>query len=77
VKNQSSFRMPQLHAEADDDLLAFLYISMWELASGRELPRGVTVGELSTDELIEFWADDLVAGSGRIEVKPRGKHHRR
>jgi hypothetical protein len=56
--NQTSFRLPRLQAETDDELLAFLYICMWELASGRSLPRDVPIGDLSEDELIEFWADE-------------------
>jgi hypothetical protein len=49
----------------DDDLLAKVLISMWALASGRFLRRGVRPDQLSEEELIEFWADDMTPASGR------------
>jgi hypothetical protein len=57
VKN----RVLQLPAGPDDELLAILYTSMRELTSGKCLPRDVPVSDLTEEELIEFWADDLVA----------------
>lgn len=42
----------------DDDLAAFL-IGMWAMRSGRSLPQGVRPNQLSEQELIGFWADDL------------------
>jgi hypothetical protein len=50
---------------ADDDLLAAVLIRMWALASGRSLPRNVSLDELTTEELIAFWADDFSTVSGR------------
>ena len=50
---------------ADDDRLARLYIRMWELASGRRLRRDVRPEQLTEEELIGFWADDLTPASGR------------
>jgi hypothetical protein len=38
---------------------------MWSLASGRRLRPGVRPDELSAEELIEFWADDLAPVAGR------------
>jgi hypothetical protein len=49
----------------DDEFAAQLLIRMWVLASGRTLRRGVRPEELSEDELIRFWADDLVPSTGR------------
>jgi hypothetical protein len=50
----------------DDDLLAAILVNMWTLASGRSLPPGVRPEQLSKDELIDFWADDLdTAAPGR------------
>jgi hypothetical protein len=50
---------------AEDDLLAATLIRMWELASGRKLPRNVPPEQLSKEELIAFWADDLSRAVGR------------
>jgi hypothetical protein len=49
----------------DDDLLAALLIRMWALASGRSLPRNVPAAQLSEEELINFWADDMSPPAGR------------
>lgn len=49
----------------DDDLLAAVLFRMWALASGRPLPRNVRPDQLSEDELIGFWADDLSPAAGR------------
>jgi hypothetical protein len=61
----------------DDDVLAGLLIRMWALASGRSLPPGVPPGQLSEDELIGFWADDLAPAAGRhaapAPVPPGGR----
>jgi len=38
---------------------------MWSLASGRRLRPGVRPDELSAEELIDFWADDLAPAAGR------------
>jgi len=39
-------------------LLAFLLILTWSLLSGRTL-RAAAPGDLTAEELIEFWADDF------------------
>jgi hypothetical protein len=57
-------------AHSDDDLLAALLIRMWTLASGRSLPRDVPPDQLSAEELISFWADDMSPPAGR-HVRPR------
>jgi hypothetical protein len=51
--------------EPDDNLLAGLLIRMWTLASGRSLRLDVPPGQLSQEELIDFWADDLDPPTGR------------
>jgi hypothetical protein len=48
-----------------DDLLAALLIRMWTLASGRSLPRDVPPDQLTKEELISFWADDMSLPAGR------------
>jgi hypothetical protein len=55
---------PALSA-GDDDVLAAILIRMWALASGRILRSDVRPEQLSEEELIGFWADDLTAASGR------------
>jgi len=49
---------------ADDDFLANLLVRMWELESGHSLPRNVRPDQLSEEELIGFWADDLEPAAG-------------
>ena len=56
--------------DPDDDLLAALLIRMWTLASGRSLRRDIPPGQLSEQELISFWADDMRPPAGR-HVLPR------
>lgn len=43
---------------SNDDLIAFLLISSWSLATGRRLRSDVPPGDLAESELIDFWADD-------------------
>jgi hypothetical protein len=50
---------------SDDDVLAAILIRMWELASGRTLRRDIRPEQLTEEELISFWADDLTPASGR------------
>ena len=45
----------------EDELLARVLITSWTLATGRTLRTGVAPHSLSADELISFWADDLIA----------------
>jgi hypothetical protein len=45
----------------DDELLARVLITSWTLATGRTLRAGVPPHALPADELISFWADDLIA----------------
>lgn len=45
----------------DDELLAFLFVWTWALATGRALRSDVPPAQLSAEELIDFWADDLTA----------------
>jgi hypothetical protein len=45
----------------EDELLARVLITSWTLATGRTLRAGVPPYLHSADELISFWADDLIA----------------
>ena len=45
----------------EDELLARVLITSWTLATGRTLRTGVPPHTLGADELISFWADDLIA----------------
>ena len=51
--------------DRDDEYMAGLLIRMWALASGRALRADIRPEQLSSEELIRFWADDLTAPSGR------------
>ena len=67
---------PQPHSgtqpdDPGDEVLAAVLIRMWALASGRTLPRDVPPDQLSAEELIDFWADDMNPESGR-HARPRG-----
>ena len=44
---------------SDDDILALTVITIWATRSGRML-RAVPISELSAEELVSFWADDLM-----------------
>jgi hypothetical protein len=44
---------------SDDELLAFLLVSTWMVRTGRRLRAVPDPAELTRDELIEFWADDI------------------
>jgi hypothetical protein len=57
--------------QPDDDHLAAMYICMRSLASGRWLRDDVPPQQLSEDELIAFWADDLEPPSGRRAIRSR------
>jgi hypothetical protein len=56
--------MPQETTDGDEVLAAVL-IRMWALASGRTLRRDVPPDQLSPEELIAFWADDMTPRAGR------------
>jgi hypothetical protein len=62
-----------------DDLLAALLIRMWTLASGRTLRRDLPPDQLSQDELVGFWADDMNPSAGRhvlpLEPQPAATGH--
>jgi hypothetical protein len=62
--------MTPVPSTADDDVLADILISMWALASGRFLRRGVRPEQLTREELINFWADDLTPTPGRHAAPP-------
>lgn len=57
--------VPRGAPDEGDKLLAALLIRMWTLASGRTLRSDVPPGQLSPEELITFWADDLTRPTGR------------
>lgn len=48
-----------------DEFLAAVLIRMWALASGRTLRGDVPPDQLSEEELIAFWADDMTPQAGR------------
>src|ERR1700685_4399071 len=61
---------PEISGRAHDDdpgdeVLAAVLIRMWALASGRTLRRDVPPDQLSAEELIAFWADDMSQQAGR------------
>ena len=58
-------RYSELSVRTDDDFMAAILVRMWALASGRPLPRDVRPEQLSAEELIAFWADDLSPAAGR------------
>jgi hypothetical protein len=43
---------------SNDDLVAFLLINTWAVATSRRLRSDVPPSELTERELIDFWADD-------------------
>jgi hypothetical protein len=51
---------------SDDEIIGHLLIDTWTLITGRVLRSDVPPQELSADELIEFWADDLLLECGRL-----------
>ena len=55
--------------DSDDEDLARMLVLMWSLVSGRRLRSGVRPDQLGKEELISFWADDLV-------VPVTGRHAR-
>jgi hypothetical protein len=54
---------PSAHT-GDDDLLAALFFRVRALESGRSLPPDVRPEQLSEEELIGFWADELNPAAG-------------
>ena len=56
-----NLRVKPVNWADDDELLARVLITSWTLATGRTLRTGVPLHSLSADELISFWADDLIA----------------
>jgi hypothetical protein len=51
--------------DSGDEVLAAVLIRMWALASGRTLRSDVPPDQLSEEELIAFWADDMTPQAGR------------
>lgn len=58
-------------SESDDELLGLL-VRMWSLASGRTLAPGVRPSDLTEQELLDFWADDLSPARGRHAAPATG-----
>jgi hypothetical protein len=69
-------RPPAAPGASEDDLLAAVLIRIWELTSGRELPRDVPLDQLSDEELIAFWADDSSRAAGRHAARIPGYDQR-
>jgi len=42
-----------------------MLVLLWSVVSGRSLDPEVPVNQLSVEELISFWADDLAPVTGR------------
>ena len=63
------------HITSEDELLAFLLVKTWTLATGRVLRSDVPPSQLSEDELIAFWADDHIdsPGSGVLTWSAAGR----
>ena len=61
VMSRRNLRAKRVDWANDDELLARVLITSWMLATGRTLRPGVPLHSLSADELISFWADDLIA----------------
>lgn len=59
-------------AGEDDGTLTAMYLRMWSLATGRRLRPGVRLEDLTEDELVGFWADDLAPVSGRHAARGSG-----
>lgn len=51
-----------------DDILAAVLIRMWSLASGRTLRTDVRPDQLTEEELLGFWADDMATAAGRHAI---------
>ncbi len=45
----------------DDEIIAHVLISTWQVTTGRTLRSDVPPAELDEAELIDFWADDQLA----------------
>ena len=54
----------------EDALLARLLITSWSLATGRTLRAGVPPQSLTEEELISFWADDVIGIASLTEPAP-------
>jgi hypothetical protein len=65
---------PFNRVHSDDESLACLLIAQWELLTWRTLRADVPPHMLSTDELIEFWADEQTV-SGQLETWPAHPHN--
>jgi hypothetical protein len=61
VMSRRNLRAKRVDWANDDELLARVLITSWTLATGRTLRAGVPLHALSAEELISFWADDLIA----------------
>ena len=62
---------PDGPGDPSDEVLAAVLIRMWALASGRTLRSDVSPDQLSAEELIAFWADDMTPTAGR-HARPGG-----
>ena len=64
AKSRRNSRVIPEYRENDDELLARVLVTSWTLATGRTLRPGVPPHSHSAEELISFWADDLIAITG-------------
>jgi len=69
------------HDQAEDYLLALLLVNTWRLTTGRMLRSDVPPAQLSSEELISFWADDHIVRPVQLRAPatPKGRtpHDRR
>lgn len=63
--SQRNARVKSVYRENEDELLACVLVTSWTLATGRTLRAGVPPHSHSEEELISFWADDLIATAVR------------
>jgi hypothetical protein len=75
LPSSATWPAPGCRDDLDDELLAALYVRMWIVATGRSLPRDVPPDQLTTEELISFWGDELYPAPGRhaAPAPPRGR----
>jgi hypothetical protein len=53
-----------VYRPGEDELLARVLIASWSLTTGRTLRAGVAPQSLTEEELISFWADEVIAAPG-------------
>lgn len=62
--------MPSYPSISRDEFVARLLIDIWTLATGKTLRCDVPPGELTAEELIDFWSDDHLEGTRKTPSSP-------